>query len=62
MFTVCLGLHLAQMELRIATARFFRAFPQARLSTKDGFCESEMDQKIYFLMFPKNKRCLMQTL
>jgi hypothetical protein len=49
------------MELRIATAQFFRAYPQAHPSKMDGFRDDEMTQKIYFLMFPKNKRCLMET-
>jgi len=58
--TVCIGLHLAQMELRIATAKFFLAYPNAKVSTLQGFTDEEMDQVIYFLMYPKNKRCLIQ--
>jgi hypothetical protein len=59
--TVCIGLHLAQMELRIATAKFFRAFPNAKVSTLEGFSDDDMEQMIYFLMYPKNKRCLIQA-
>jgi cytochrome P450 len=59
--SVCIGLHLAQMELRIATARFFRAYPNAQISTLDEFGDEDMEQVIYFLMFPKNKRCLIQA-
>ncbi|PSN71052.1 cytochrome P450 [Corynespora cassiicola Philippines] len=58
---ICIGLHLAQKELRIATARFFRAFPDAKVSNQDGFCDDDMEQVIYFLMYPKNKRCLIQA-
>lgn len=58
---VCIGLHLAQLELRIATAKFFRAFPNAKLSIMEGFSDDDMEQVIYFLMYPKNKRCLIQA-
>ena len=59
--TVCIGLHLAQMELRIAASKFFRAFPNAEVSTLEGFSNNDMEQVIYFLMYPKNKRCLIQA-
>ncbi|KAF1942105.1 cytochrome protein [Clathrospora elynae] len=58
----CIGMHLARMELRIATAKFFRAYPNAKLSTLDGFCDEDMEQIIFFLIYPKNKRCLIQAL
>ena len=58
---VCIGLHLAQMELRIATAKFFRAYPDAQVSTLNGFSDDDMEQVVYFLMYPKNKRCLIQA-
>ena len=48
------------MELRVAVAKFFRAFPNAKVSLLDGFADTEMDQVIYFLMYPKGKRCLIQ--
>ncbi|KAF2712854.1 cytochrome protein [Pleomassaria siparia CBS 279.74] len=57
----CIGVHLAYMELRFATARFFRAFPNANISSLEGFSDEDMEQVIYFLMFPKNKRCLIQA-
>jgi len=44
----------------VAVAKFFRAFPNAKVSQLDGFDDSEMDQAIYFLMYPKGKRCLIQ--
>jgi len=48
------------MELRIATTKFFLAYPNAKVSTLQGFTDEDMDQVIYFLMYPKNKRCLIQ--
>lgn len=52
----CLGVHLARTEIRLATARFFRVFPQARI---DGSMSvSDMDQISYFLLSPRGKRCL----
>ncbi|KAH7137938.1 cytochrome protein [Dendryphion nanum] len=57
---ICIGLHLAQIEIRAAAAKFFRAFPNAKVSALDGFSDNEMEQVIYFLMYPKGKRCLIQ--
>jgi cytochrome P450 len=59
--TACGGLHLALMEIRYATARFFRTFPNAKVSSKYGFTDDDMEQIIYFLMFPKNNRCLIEV-
>lgn len=58
---VCLGLHLARMELRLAAASFFRAFPNAKVSTLENMSDTDMEQVIYFLMSPKGKRCLIQS-
>jgi hypothetical protein len=55
---VYIGLHLAQMELRIATAKFFQAYPNAQVST---LMDDDMEQVVYFLMYPKSKRCLIQA-
>ncbi|KAJ4300753.1 hypothetical protein N0V90_002841 [Kalmusia sp. IMI 367209] len=57
---VCLGMHLAYMELRLATAKFFRKYPNARVSAAEGFEDADMEQMVFFLMFPKKKRCLIQ--
>lgn len=57
---ICIGLHLAYIELRLATARFFQQFPTAHPSTREGMTESDMDEDIYFLITPKNKRCLIE--
>lgn len=57
---VCLGLHLARLELRLASARFFRAFPNAKVSALEGMCDGDMEQITYFLAPPKGKRCLIE--
>ncbi|KAL9093047.1 MAG: hypothetical protein Q9165_004185 [Trypethelium subeluteriae] len=57
---ICIGLNLAQMELRLATAQFFRSFPDAKVSRAENFGEEDMDPVIYFLLAPKGKRCLIQ--
>jgi hypothetical protein len=48
------------MELRLAGAHFFRAFPNAGVSTQEGMCDNDMEQKIYLIMAPKGKRCLIE--
>jgi hypothetical protein len=58
---VCLGIHLAYMELRGGAARFFRAFPNATRSHLENMSDEEMEPKIYFLMVPKGGRCLIQA-
>lgn len=58
---VCLGIHLARMELRLATAQFFRNFPGASVSRREGMSEADMETKIHFLLSPKGKRCLIQA-
>jgi hypothetical protein len=54
-------LHLAQIELRLATARFFSEFPDAKVSTRGGFSDNDMTQRAYFLLSPLGKRCLIET-
>jgi hypothetical protein len=49
------------MELRIATAAFFRTYPNAKVSSLDGFGDNDMEQVIYFLMYPRGKRCLIEA-
>ena len=58
---VCLGLHLARMELRLATALFFRAFPTATVSTSEGMSDKDMEPNLHFLISPKGKRCLIEA-
>ncbi|KAF4211746.1 hypothetical protein CNMCM8980_001818 [Aspergillus fumigatiaffinis] len=57
----CIGMHLAKAELRLATAHFFRKFPKAVISVKEGMGVDDMDQIAYFLMSPKGKRCLVEA-
>jgi cytochrome P450 len=57
----CIGLNLAKMEIRHATAKFFRTFPSAKVSALEGFKDEDMEQVIYFLMEPKGNRCLIQA-
>ncbi|TQN68123.1 putative sterigmatocystin biosynthesis P450 monooxygenase [Colletotrichum shisoi] len=52
---VCIGQHLAMMELRLATAVFFRRCRGAKLS--DGMPQDSMDMVDYVLLSPKRKRC-----
>ncbi|OBT39076.1 hypothetical protein VE00_09912 [Pseudogymnoascus sp. WSF 3629] len=55
---VCLGQHLAEIELRLATAVFFREFPRAKVSIIEGMNDGDMDPQVFFLLSPKGKRCL----
>lgn len=58
---ICIGLHLALQEIRLATSYFFRAFPRAEVFHGNS-TEEDMDQVIHFLMAPKGKRCLIRWL
>ncbi|GFF59008.1 probable sterigmatocystin biosynthesis P450 monooxygenase STCB [Aspergillus udagawae] len=58
---ICIGLHLALREIRLATCYFFRTFPHAEVSDENS-TDTDMDQVIYFLMAPKGKRCLIRCL
>lgn len=57
---VCLGLHLARTELRLATACFFRAFPAAKMSSLEGMSESDMEPEMIAFTEPKGHRCLIE--
>ncbi|KAL4890743.1 cytochrome P450 [Aspergillus ambiguus] len=56
----CIGLHLARRSLRGATTRFFRRFPNARVSAREGMSDADMEQDIHFSMSPKGRRCLIE--
>ncbi|GES65493.1 cytochrome P450 [Aspergillus terreus] len=58
---ICLGLHLALREIRLATCYFFRTFPHAEVFDEKS-TDADMDQVIYFLMAPKGKRCFIKSL
>ncbi|UKZ56894.1 hypothetical protein TrVGV298_010740 [Trichoderma virens] len=57
---ICIGLHLARIELRYATARFFLTYPEAKVSTLEGFSDEDMVPKVFFFEEPTAKRCLIQ--
>lgn len=54
-------MHLARIELRLATALFFRRFPKARVSEKEGMSDEDMHMKCFFLMAPEGHRCLIEV-
>ncbi|KAK3384141.1 cytochrome P450 [Lasiosphaeria ovina] len=58
---ICIGLHLARIELRLATARFFLAFPNAKVARSMGMTDEEMEPLMYFLSSPSGHRCLIQA-
>ncbi|KAK8073248.1 Cytochrome P450 monooxygenase [Apiospora phragmitis] len=57
---VCLGLHLARLEIRLAAARFFHRFPNVEISTLEGMSDEDMEAQWFFVLTPKGKRCLIQ--
>lgn len=58
---VCIGQHLAHTELRMGIARFFLAFPNARVSAREGMSDEDMVEESYFVMSPKGHRCLIEV-
>ncbi|KAF1738417.1 putative sterigmatocystin biosynthesis P450 monooxygenase STCB [Beauveria bassiana] len=56
----CVGSHLAMIEIRLGVCLFFRQFPNATVSTKEGMSDADMESKIYFLNSPAGKRCLIE--
>ncbi|KAI0187319.1 cytochrome P450 [Xylaria flabelliformis] len=57
---ICIGLHLGKVEVKLAAARFFKAFPNAKVSTREGMKDEDMSQKLFFLSTPKAHRCLLE--
>ncbi|RWA10079.1 hypothetical protein EKO27_g5041 [Xylaria grammica] len=57
---ICIGLHLGKIEVKLAAARFFKAFPNARVSTLEGMKDEDMSQKLFFLSTPQGHRCLLE--
>ncbi|KAJ5993933.1 hypothetical protein N7451_009657 [Penicillium sp. IBT 35674x] len=51
----------ARIELRLATALFFRRFPRAKISSSEGMSGEDMVMKAFFLMAPQGHRCLIET-
>ncbi|KAG6000519.1 hypothetical protein E4U21_005363 [Claviceps maximensis] len=58
---ICIGVHLAYIELRLAAARFLLEFPTARVSTREGMSDRDMEMTATFLMTPRGKRCLIEA-
>jgi len=56
----CVGINLAEMELRCLTAHFFRKWPQARVSSKEGMSDLDMGQDAWVFMSPTGRRCLIE--
>ncbi|KAI9710719.1 MAG: hypothetical protein M1820_002552 [Bogoriella megaspora] len=52
---ICLGIHMAQMQLRITTAQFFRECQDARLCP--SVTPASMELKDYFVIAPKSHKC-----
>ncbi|KAJ5381420.1 cytochrome P450 monooxygenase [Penicillium cataractarum] len=52
---ICLGIHLSWMELRLATAEFFRRCGNVRLAP--GSTEESMWPEHYFLIVPSGHKC-----
>ena len=56
----CLRLNLGRMELRMATAKFFLAFPDATVAEKEGMTDRDMQAKMFFLVKPSGGQCLVE--
>ncbi|KAH7386429.1 putative benzoate 4-monooxygenase cytochrome P450 [Cadophora sp. MPI-SDFR-AT-0126] len=50
---ICIGLHLAQSELSLAAAKFFKECSTATVRTRD----EDMELENYFLVAPKGHKC-----
>jgi len=51
---LCLGLHLAEMEMRIAAALFFKHFRGVRLAS--SMKPSDMELEEFFLVLPVSRK------
>lgn len=45
----------------MGAAAFFRTFPNARVSTREGMSDLDMAQTSYFILSPKGHRCLVDV-
>ena len=52
---ICVGIHLARMELRISAALFFREMKGARFA--EGMTDEVMEAENFFSIVPKGHRC-----
>ncbi|SCN70625.1 related to benzoate 4-monooxygenase cytochrome P450 [Fusarium fujikuroi] len=53
---ICIGIHLAYMELRVTTAAFFRKFRGAQVHV--SMTNDDMELENYTLIAPKSHKCL----
>ena len=53
---MCLGLHLAMMEIRIATALFFRQFKGVKLAPETAAQDLKFEN--FFLVKPQADKCI----
>ncbi|TGJ78977.1 hypothetical protein E0Z10_g9784 [Xylaria hypoxylon] len=58
---ICIGMHLAYIELRMGLAYFFRTFPKSRVSSLEGMGDNDMKEALYFISSPQNHRCIIET-
>ena len=56
---ICLGIHLANMEIRHGLAEFFRECRDIELSKLTT--PESMEIENYFLIQPKSRRCLIES-
>ena len=52
---VCVGVHLAYMELRLSTAEFFRQCKGSKLASETTDASMEMEN--FFLVTPRGHKC-----
>ncbi|KAI1744896.1 cytochrome P450 [Xylaria scruposa] len=57
---ICIGMHLAYIELRMGLAYFFRAYPNARVSKLEGMSDDDMIPAMHFISSPRSHRCLIE--
>ncbi|KAJ5893432.1 Cytochrome P450 [Penicillium taxi] len=57
----CVGTNLAHTELRLGATHFFRKFPKATVSTKEGMNDDDMRQRAWVFMSPVGHRCLIDA-
>src|SRR5271155_4197525 len=50
----CIGINLANMELRIVTAALLKMY---RISSANDMKPEDMEMRDHFLIFPKNGKC-----
>lgn len=56
---ICIGLHLAYLEIMLSCAKFFLTFPKAHVSSRTT--DKDMELENYFLIAPKAHACFIST-